>query len=256
MKSQNFIAVALTTALVLTAVALFVSSTSPDNLVGHRVASAPQSEPPSATPPDDQALRKVPEPMVSDDSGATHPRHGALPSNSRRIGCNNGLTAVFDKNGNSQGYTCNPTPYEDYDTEALEALAYGDAEAASVLAYRLRHTNYQQAIQMARRSAALSAGDVGTLISATYWRPMKDDSGAFDLSGVGQAYVLHSLIQKIRGNGNGAPPIYEKLIREHSSDPEDTLIGLNNIAQRMYEEVRQIELDVTGTSTIGGDDDA
>jgi hypothetical protein len=256
MKSQNLIVVALTIALVLTAATLFVSRMPPDNPAIGIVAPAAISELRSATPPDDADLQTARGPLVAADPGTAARRLVTLPPNSRRIGCNNGLTAVFDKDGKSQGYTCNPTPYEDYDTEALEVLAYGDAEAASVLAYRLRDTNYQRAIRMARRSAALSGGDVSTLISATYWRPMEDDSGALDLSGIGQAYVLRSLIQKIRDIDNGVPPAYENLIRERSGDPEAVMGKLNEIAQRMYEEVLQIELDVTGSSTIGGDDDA
>jgi len=250
MKTQNRIAVASTIVLSLTAGALLLWQQPPlpandglakTDIVEPRPALAPSPlEIPAQTDITTNAR------MARDDP--------SVLANINRA-CKHGFTINRDLAGNFQGYSCNPAAYEDYDTEALESLAYGDAEAASVLAYRLRHSDYPRAIRLSLRSAALSGGTASTLMSATMWRPLEDENGSPSLSGYGQAYVLHQLIGKLKGNNYGGPPIYEKRIEELADDPQAVFEQLDSIANRMFDEIRQIELDVTGNSTIGGDDD-
>lgn len=247
MKTQNLLAMALTIALTFVAAAMFfwqsgsVLDTQPHSSTtsGGEVPSTRQETPQSTeTRPASQP------PVVSSTPQRVH------------LNCNNGYTAERDASGNSRGLLCNPSAYENYSTEALESLAYGDAEAASVLAYRIRNTDYPRALKMALRSVALSGGETGTLVSATNWRPLIQENGDPSLSGYGQAYVLHSLISRLKTGGRNGPPTFEMRLRELADDPEAALQKLDAIVDRMYEELQQIERDVTGYSRIGGQDDA
>lgn len=250
MKTQNRFAVALTIVLSLAAGALLLWQ-QPPTLKNHSLAKAENVEPPAEHA---QANMKTLAPAdILADQGVVRrdpPLHRGISR-----ACKNGFTIERDVAGNFQGYSCNLSAYEDYDTEALESLAYGDAEAASVLAYRLRYTDYPRALEMAMRSSALSGGKTSTLISAAKWRPLLDRTGESDLAGYGQAYVLHQLIERLKNSSYRASPGYEKRIREIAADPEAYVERLNSITDRMYDEIRQVELDVTGNSTIGGDDD-
>ena len=254
MKTQNGFAVALTIVLSLAAGALLLWQRPPlpeDHSLARSDFTEPLVEPPAEHLVSSEKINRPPDAVV--DERVAH-GDSPMPADFSRA-CENGFTINRDIAGKFQGYSCNPSAYEDYDTEALESLAYGDAEAASVLAYRLRHTDYPRAIRLSLRSAALSGGKTSTLMSAAMWRPVQDGNGNPSLSGYGQAYVLHQLIGKLKGNNYGGPPIFEKRIRELADDPQVVFEQLDSIADRMYEEIRRIELGVTGSSTIGGDDD-
>ena len=250
MKTQNRFAVALTIVLSLTAGALLLWQRPPlpadDNQAKRKVA-APHLTHAETAPETTTALA----PTTAQRARVTAP---PMPPNINQR-CKNGFTHLRDSAGKFEGYSCHPSAYEDYGTEALESLAYGDAEAASVLAYRLRHTDYPRALRMAMRSAALSGGQTSTLTSATMWRPLLDQNGEPDLAGYGQAYVMYQLIEKLKNSSYRAPPAYENRIREVADDPAAHFERLDSIADRMFDEIRQIELDVTGNATIGGDDD-
>lgn len=250
MKTQNRIAVALTIVLSLAAgtLLLWQRPTLPENTVLARTEIDDSQAEPAKTNENIQAQQQT----TADEQVAR-----GDPPIPRGIGraCKNGFRIERDPAGKSQGYSCNPSAYEDYDTETLETLAYGDAEAASVLAYRLRHSDYPRAIRLSLRSAALSGGKTSTLMSATMWRPYEDENGGASLSGYGQAYVLHQLIAKLKRKKYSGSPNIERRIRELADDPQAVFEQLDSIANRMYEEIRQVELDVTGYSTIGGDDD-
>jgi hypothetical protein len=180
----------------------------------------------------------------------------AVTPTTPRKSCKHGIETKLDTHGSGDQYTCIRPPYESYSSETLESLAYGDAEAASILAYRVRHTDYPKALKLALRSAALSGGETSTLMSATSWRPLVDENGEPSLSGYGQIYVLHSVIERLRGSAYTRPVMYENKIYELSGDPEQTVRELDNIVERIIAEMEQIELDVTGNSTLGGRDDA
>ena len=250
MKTRNSIAMALTIVLSLAAGALLVWQPPPglatDNIASFKPARPPL---PSAEIPQEPAP-PVDAPADKGVAGTVY----SIPRNMHRV-CRNGFRVERNSKGDFQGYCCNPSAYENYSNEALESLIYGDAEAASVLAYRLRRSDYSRALRLSVRAAALSGGDVSTLISATYWRSLTDASGEPSLSGFGQAYVLHSLIEKIRNSSYRKPGMYEVNIRQISDKPDQMLDELDDIVDRLLDDARQIETDVVGISTIGGGDD-
>ncbi len=250
MKTRKSIAMALTIVLSLAAGALLVWQISPRFNTDIPASSGLAERPvPGAENPEESA---APVDTAADEAVAGTAY--SIPRNIHRL-CKNGFAIERNSAGDFQGYSCNPSPYENYSTEALDSLAYGDAEAASVLAYRLRFTDYPRALRLAVRAAALSGGDVRTLISATYWRPLQDESGEPSLSGFGQAYVLHSLIEKIRNSSYRMPAMYEMNIRHISDKPDEMLDELDDIVDRLLDDARRVESDVVGNSTIGGDDD-
>ncbi len=250
MKTRKSIAMALTIVLSLAAGALLVSQIPPrmasDNLASSTLAQPPVS---SVDKPEDNTA-----PIDAAGGETVAGTAQSIPRSVHKV-CKNGFSIEHNSVGDFRGYSCNPSAYENYSTETLESLAYGDAEAASVLAYRLRHTDYPRALRQAIRAAALSGGDVRTLISATYWRPLQDENGKPSLSGFGQAYVLHSLIEKIRNSGYRMPAMYEMNIRHISDKPDEMLDELDDIVDRLLDDARRVESDVVGNSTIGGDDD-
>lgn len=250
MKTRNSIAMALTIVLSLAAGTLLVWQFSPrmasDDLASSKPAELPL---PDTVLPDGLA---APIDAATEETVANTTR--SIPRSIHRL-CKNGFAIDRNSAGDFQGYSCNRSAYENYSTEALESLAYGDAEAAGILAYRLRHSQYPRALKLAVRAAALSGGDVSTLISATYWRPLQNEDGDSSLSGFAQAYVLHSVIEKIRNSGYRMPGMYEVNIRRISDEPDEMLAELDDFVNRLLDDARQIESDVTGKSTIGGDDD-
>lgn len=246
MKTQKQILMVLTIILTLTAGGLLVWRTPPD-AVDVSGTGRPTPEPVAA--------------VAAAADGSAHPEPewmapGAIPPIPRRIqnACKSGFTIERDVKGRFGGFSCNPSAYEDYSTEALESLAYGDADAASVLAHRLRHSDYPRALRLALRSVSLSGGDVSTIVSATLWRPLQDENGEPSVAGFAQAYVLHSLIRRIRSSTTNIPVSFELNIRKLSDDPDALLDDLDDVVERLLDDVHQIELEVTGGSTIGGDD--
>jgi hypothetical protein len=250
MKTRKSLAMALTIVLSLAAGALLVWQISP-RMDGEDLASFKPAEPPV---PSAEELGKTATPINAAAEGVVAGKTPSIPRSIHNV-CKNGFSIERDSSGEFQGYSCNASAYENYSTEALESLSYGDAEAASVLAYRLRHSNYPRALKLAVRAAALSRGNVSTLISATYWRPLQYENGEPSLSGFAQSYVLHSLIEKIRDSNYRMPATYEANIRRISDRPDEMLDELDDIIDRLLDDTRQIESDVTGNSTIGGDDD-
>ncbi len=250
MKAQHQIAMALTIVLSLAAGAVlvwqFATHPAGDNYAVSNTAADPAAL--------FEETVESPEPVVTE---ADEHRADAATIFPRKINraCKNGFTVERNLAGDFQGYSCNRSAYENYSNAALESLAYGDAEAASVLAYRLRHSDYPRALRLAIRAAALSGGDVSALISATSWRPLQDENGEPSLSGFAQAYVLHSLIERIRSSSYKKPGMYETNIRRISDKPDEMLDDLDDIVDQLLDDARQIELDVIGNSTIGGDDD-
>ena len=251
MKTRKSLAMALTIVLSLAAGALLVWQISP-RMDGEDLASFKPADPPV---PSAEELGKTATPINAAAEGVVAGKTPSIHHSIHNV-CKNGFSIERDSSGEFQGYSCNASAYENYSTEALESLAYGDAEAASVLAYRLRHSNYPRALRLAVRAAALSGGNVSTLISATYWRPLQYENGEPSLSGFGQAYVLHSLIERIRNSSYRMPGMYEVNIRQISDTPDEMLDELDDIVDQLLEDARRIETDVVGNSTIGGGDDA
>lgn len=215
----------------------------------------PQTSGNSSTPPAHEAGAPIREGTV----GATNMRRtdtASLPAGAIGEICTSGYTQTYDANGNATSTSCLDSAYTLYSTATLEAMSYGDAGAARELAYRLRHSDYPRALRLALRATALSGGDVGALIQASYWRPVQDDDGRPILAGLAQAYVLQTLAEKIRRGDDAHPVPYETTLRNVAEDPDAMLERLDSLVDRLFRDVREIQRDVTGETTIGGDGDA
>lgn len=147
-------------------------------------------------------------------------------------------------------------PYESYSNEALEALAYADAKAAEVLGIRLRDRDLAKSMSLMIRASALQGGDSKPLVQFFNSYPH-----AHEIDGVPVAktirtkFVLSAVVDLLSADTFYAGP-WEDKVRRYSSDPESEIAQLYQQAIQIIEEMRQIELEVTGSSTIGGQGDA
>ena len=64
-------------------------------------------------------------------------------------------------------------------------------------------------------------------------------------------YVLNA-VTRLLGDDRHLLPYYDSLIRAHSPDPDGEIARLDEIAQEIVAEMRQIEQGVSGISGIGG----
>jgi len=251
MKTQNHAAVAITAALSLTAVTMVVWQS----------RQTPRYEPQAQVAPEDKHADSRPgEPASSPRDPRLRNDSAAIPTLRTQSGldisdCKWGSGRVFDEQTQEDVWRCSLSSYWDYTTETLEAMAYADAEAARVLAHRVRDTDYGEAILLALRSTALS-GNSTPLIEARNWRSTAHKNGDVDLSGAGQAYVLMAVADKINTPTRSRSKVYENMIRQSSDNPDATMQQLDEVVSRMLENIRQIELEITGQITIGEDDDA
>ncbi|MDH4125642.1 MAG: hypothetical protein OEW64_02040 [Gammaproteobacteria bacterium] len=158
--------------------------------------------------------------------------------------------------------SCEPTdpaeqhPYESYASAALESLAYADAKAAEILGMRLRKSDQARAVSLILRSSALSGGDITPILrfSQAYPEPSAID-GVPVRKTIHTKYVLSAVADLLGSDTQYAVP-WENEIRRYSSDPDKELAMLQARARQIVAEMRQIELDVTGSSTTGGQGDA
>jgi hypothetical protein len=143
-------------------------------------------------------------------------------------------------------------PYEAYPTEALESLAHADPDAAAILSLRWRESDTAAAMSMALRAAALAGGDAEPIVAFAnaYPEPTAVDDVPVRRT-VHVKYVLGTVTQLL-GDERHSTPYFEALIRQHSQEPDREIALLRQRAQQLLEEMRQIQLDVVGTSTIGG----
>ena len=142
--------------------------------------------------------------------------------------------------------------YASYPDEALESLAYADAQAAEILSMRLVGRDSEAAMSLALRAAALSGGDATPIVAYANAYP-----GPTAVNGVPVRKTVHvkyvlAAVTQLLGDPRNSTPYFEAIIREHSEDPERELAMLDARAQQMIEEMRQIQLDVIGSSTMGG----
>ena len=159
-------------------------------------------------------------------------------------------------------YSCEPEnpkekhPYASYSSDALETLAYSDAKAAEVLGVRLRDKDLAKSMSLMIRASALSGGDTAPILYSfsIYPHPHEID-GEPVVKTIRAKFVLSAVADLLSGETSFAGS-WEERVREYSSDPETEIASLYKQALRVIEEMRQIELEVTGASTIGGQDDA
>ena len=253
MTAKNRLAVGLTTALTLVAALVWLRmddvpapsrpAAAAIPSAGPAAASRGKSDLPGDAPPDVAANTG---PATDDDASLRSPR--GFPR------CQWGTTRIYDGNALA-GETCARSPHHEYSNETLEILAYSDAEAARVLALRLRHSDFSRAIQLALRSIALSGGDTQVLVSAEVWRLPQTEHGPTPLETVSHQYVMNALRTLVRHGDLQPYPAYVNRIRELADDGDATLEELDRFVYQLYDDVRQLERDITGNSTIGGDDD-
>ncbi len=146
--------------------------------------------------------------------------------------------------------------YETFPTDALNALAWSDATAAEVLGMRLRESDEAAALSLTLRAAALGGGNPEPILrfSNAYPGPTSID-GELVRKTVHTKYVLGAVAEML-GAGPNTLPYWEAQIRQVSTDPERELDLLRQRAEQLLREMQQIELDVTGESTFGGQSDA
>ena len=146
--------------------------------------------------------------------------------------------------------------YDAYSNAALANLAYGDADAAEVLGMRLREQNKKVALSLIIRSSALSAGSTEVLkrYANSYPVPAFVD-GEPVLDSIHTRYVL-SAVAELLGDTNVGLDVWEQTVRETSLAPEVTIAFLRGKARDIVDEMRRIEQEVVGHTTIAGDDDA
>ena len=162
----------------------------------------------------------------------------------------------------SRAFSCEPRtaperhPYESYSSAALESLAYADAEAAAVLGMRLRDTDEAKAMSLMLRASALTGGDTTPILrySNAYTHPVSVD-GVPVRKTVHTKFVLSAVADLLSDDTNYAAQ-WEDIIRHYSSDPDTEIAMLQAKARQIVEEMRQIQLGVSGFSEIGGQGDA
>ncbi|MGI9272176.1 MAG: hypothetical protein ACR2QT_10405, partial [Woeseiaceae bacterium] len=143
-----------------------------------------------------------------------------------------------------------------YSSDALESLAYSDAKAAEVLGVRLRDKDLAKSMSLMIRSSALSSGDTGPILHFFHIYPHPHSiDGVPVQKTVRTKFVLSAIVDILSSDSNYTGK-WEDRIREYSPDPEAEIAQLYEQALRIIEEMRQIELEVTGYSTIGGQGDA
>ena len=146
--------------------------------------------------------------------------------------------------------------YDAYSNEALATLAYGDADAAEVLGMRLREHNKKLALSLIIRSSALSGGSTKVLkrYANSYPVPAFVD-GEPVMDSIHTRYVL-SAVAELLGDTNVGLQVWEQTVRETSLTPDITIAFLRGKARDIVDEMRRIEQEVVGHTTIAGDDDA
>ena len=155
-------------------------------------------------------------------------------------------------------FSCRPVnpgpghPYADYPTDALASLAYADSDAAAELSLRWRYSDEAAAMSMALRAAALAGGDATPIIaySNAYPEPTAVNDAPVRKT-VHVKYVL-AAVTALLGDSRHSKPYFENVIRRHSRDPEREIALLQQRANELIEEMRQIQLDVVGFASIGG----
>jgi len=146
-------------------------------------------------------------------------------------------------------------PYNDYTNATLATLVYSDADAAEILGMRLRERDEKNAMRLAIRASALSGGETQAIKNYVNAYPAPTfTNGVPNPRTIHTKYVLSAVVDLL-GDPESGVNEWERLVRENSPTPERTVTYLNGKATQIVDEMRRIEHDVAGQSTIAGDDD-
>ena len=204
------------------------------------------------------------EPGLSDTLATTRPlvpqvRTESVVSQNEPDGCTIITRYLPNDDGTiTETYSCEPNayqekhPYESYSNEALESLAYSEAKAAEILSMRLREQDEELAMSLAIRATALSGGDTYPILLFSQAYPHPAAINDVPVKKTYRVKYVLSAVALMLGDNSGALPSWEASIRTFSENPERELALLDERARQIVDEMRQIQLDVTGETTIGG----
>lgn len=158
-------------------------------------------------------------------------------------------------------YSCKPPrpaathPYAHYGEDTLEAMAYGDAEAAALLGKRLIGADTPRAFDLLIRAAALDGGNTKHIV----W--LSDQAfGTLEVNGVPQItnierqYELAALAARL-GDTAQEPVFFRDQLVDIGVDA-DRLDSLDAEVEALLQSMRDIQRTVLGEVTIGGHSDA
>jgi hypothetical protein len=157
-------------------------------------------------------------------------------------------------------YTCTPFepaavhPYADYTNDALEALAYADAEAAARLGRRLAAEDREKAFQLLVRATALD-GDprhLAWLADAYYGRFRVD--GRLQLDNVMRQYEIASVAAHFGEDPEASAVLRDTLVG--SGLESDEISRLDERVEQLLGRIRNIQVTVFGEVRHGGQGDA
>ena len=144
-----------------------------------------------------------------------------------------------------------PHPYEYYDDQALRELSYSDAIAAEILGERLIDSNSQESLGLYIRAAALRGGDSTTLLGySTFYPTPERINGELVLETVRIKYVLSKAAVYL-GESPGELEERTADVVEAFPHSADVIARFDTEAQAIIEQMRDIEIEVTGSSSIG-----
>lgn len=240
--------------------ALAVSATSAATvlaaiILGHGPAAGSSAthtaQPPAAAPP--SGPQTPGEPGTGNGTAAAVTPAGCTPETRYLLNEDGTVTPVYSCPGPAPGLR---HAYESYPTAALESLAYADARAAEILGMRLRDSDRTKALGLTIRAAALSGGDPAPILafSNAYPEPTAIDDVPVRRT-VHTKFIL-SAVADLLGAEHNNLAYWEAQIRQLSTDPEREIELLQRQARRIVEEMRRIEVELTGSSAIGGQSDA
>lgn len=155
-----------------------------------------------------------------------------------------------------EAYSCEPhtggaqRPYQSYDIESLGELAYGDAAAAEELGRRVAESDPTLALEMMIRASALSAdaSPVIWLAQASYSTIAVNDVPQVESMKTG--YVLNELAKRL--GHTSADPSHWRMLLENADVSNTEIDGLNRAVDGLVSRMREIQLNVIGEATIGG----
>lgn len=158
----------------------------------------------------------------------------------------------------TEAYSCEPVasqtrhPYESYSTETLASLAYSDSKAAETLGMRFRERDEPLAMSLMIRASALAGGDTEPLVRYFNAFPHPTSIDGVTVPATARTQFVLLSVMELLGKEPYDLSRWADRIREFSPDPERELAVLKGRAERIVEEMRQIQLEVTGETSLGG----
>jgi len=138
--------------------------------------------------------------------------------------------------------------YDHFDNPTLVGMSYSDAGAAEELGARLSEADPETARDLMLRAVALDPENTEPLLwlaANNYSATAKNGEPA--LNEMQESYVLRVVAEGMGGYGN--PEFSARLLRDASFTEQD-FADLDAIANEELQKIRDIQLDVTGKTTV------